>query len=374
MADKEEEKKEDDSKKEDSDKDSKKEESKSNVTGEKIAAAAKALLQKQLKYNAQGGDGEKDTNNGMFIYTVFKAIGNDVQSKKIDEQYLYMGRNGGTLFETISAAIAGDVVFYKPETKETTAESCGVTDAAIYMSDNKIIRIDTSAGIKEDKLEYNDKVKGKFIFCRYANSENLPSDVKKETLPQKASGTSNQGDTGFKVRPVDNEHVHITKLPEKKTYCEPIYPDYVCVSDTVPAWALSEADAAQQDVASAVLPDETGGTDAPEVAPNGKHYLEEEIKALMDKDPNLTREQAIAKLATQEKYTKNIQDDSSKKESDTDKSATMPGDKEDDNHSHGQAPNGKYYSNNDWDYLKSKSLTDVQIKAVLDISDAYRKS
>lgn len=51
-----------------------------------------------------------------------------------------------------------------------------------------------------------------------------------------------------------------------------------------------------------------------------------------------------------------------------------PSDKKDENHSHGKAPNGKYYSNNDWNYLKNSGLNDEQIKTVLDLDAKYIKS
>ncbi len=45
---------------------------------------------------------------------------------------------------------------------------------------------------------------------------------------------------GFRFRYM-GETVQITKLPDKKTYCEPIYPDLIMVGDTVPKWALDAA-------------------------------------------------------------------------------------------------------------------------------------
>lgn len=55
--------------------------------------------------------------------------------------------------------------------------------------------------------------------------------------------------------------------------------------------------------------------------------------------------------------------------------AVTPGDKEDENHSHGKAPNGKYYANSDWDNLKSNGgLTDEQVKTVLDLDSKYSKT
>ena len=49
--------------------------------------------------------------------------------------------------------------------------------------------------------------------------------------------------------------------------------------------------------------------DASETAPNGRHYFESDIKALTDKDKNMTREQAIEKLSKEDKYTKKWEKD-----------------------------------------------------------------
>ena len=43
-----------------------------NEFGKKVVEEAKKLL--GLKYNAQGGDGKTDINEGNFIYTVFNII------------------------------------------------------------------------------------------------------------------------------------------------------------------------------------------------------------------------------------------------------------------------------------------------------------
>lgn len=45
---------------------------------------------------------------------------------------------------------------------------------------------------------------------------------------------------GFKFK-YAGEVVTITKLPDKKTFCEPIYPDLVMIGDFVPKWALDAA-------------------------------------------------------------------------------------------------------------------------------------
>lgn len=47
-------------------------------------------------------------------------------------------------------------------------------------------------------------------------------------------------DSGFKYIE-HGKSVTIIKLPENKTFCEPIYPDLITVSDTVPQWIIDVA-------------------------------------------------------------------------------------------------------------------------------------
>lgn len=56
----------------------------------------------------------------------------------------------------------------------------------------------------------------------------------------KVQGLSGMKGRGFSIRPVGTDHVEITCLPKGKTPCEPIYPDYITVGDTVPEWVYSE--------------------------------------------------------------------------------------------------------------------------------------
>lgn len=55
---------------------------------------------------------------------------------------------------------------------------------------------------------------------------------------------------------------------------------------------------------AATLKKENEDGDAPETAPNGRHYFESDIKELMDKNEGMTREQAIEQLSKEDKYTK----------------------------------------------------------------------
>ena len=119
-------------------------------------------------------------------------------------------------------------------------------------------------------------------------------------------GVPKSSDGGFRITPKGGDTVHIVKLPDKKTFCEPIYPDYVTVSDTVPQWVLDQS-VAQANADSA----QANGTkipdgDAKEKAPNGMHYYENDIKYLMENNKGMTREQAIEILSKDKKYTRKV--------------------------------------------------------------------
>lgn len=46
--------------------------------------------------------------------------------------------------------------------------------------------------------------------------------------------------TGFQIIPKGKDTVEVIKLPRGKTPCEPIYPDFIEVGDTVPEWVFSQ--------------------------------------------------------------------------------------------------------------------------------------
>lgn len=119
-------------------------------------------------------------------------------------------------------------------------------------------------------------------------------------------GPAKSSDGGFRITSKGGDMVHIIKLPDKKTFCEPIYPDYVTVSDTVPQWVLDQS-VAQANADSA----QANGTkipdgDAKEKAPNGMHYYENDIKYLMENNQGMTREKAIEILSKDKKYTRKV--------------------------------------------------------------------
>lgn len=117
------------------------------------------------------------------------------------------------------------------------------------------------------------------------------------------------GYKGFRVIPRGPETVQIIRLPDRKTYCEPIYPDYITVSDTVPRWAL---DASIEQKNTEIAQKEGKGMpngDAKEKAPNGMNYYENDIKYLIE-NAHMTREQAIQTLEKEEKYTRKVSQNS----------------------------------------------------------------
>ena len=120
--------------------------------------------------------------------------------------------------------------------------------------------------------------------------------------------SKNRIDDGIREKAAGGDMILLTKLPEKKTYCEPIYPDYICVSDTVPMWALRAGDAKMQEMHENPQPasEKPNGEKADEKAPNGLNYDEDDIKKIMSENDVLTREQAIEKLSKIDKYTKPV--------------------------------------------------------------------
>jgi len=114
-----------------------------------------------------------------------------------------------------------------------------------------------------------------------------------------------QNGKGFLYIP-HGKSVTIIKLPKGKTPCEPIYPDYVMVGDSVPQWALDKAVQTQtQDEAvqnGKKIPDGDSGIEAP----NGMHYSNADIKQVMDANPGMSQDDAVKQLSQQEKYTKAV--------------------------------------------------------------------
>ena len=64
-------------------------------------------------------------------------------------------------------------------------------------------------------------------------------DIMAKAAERYASAVQEKG-KGYDIVPAGTDHVRITKLPKGKTPCEPIYPDYIQVGDTIPEWVYSE--------------------------------------------------------------------------------------------------------------------------------------
>lgn len=119
------------------------------------------------------------------------------------------------------------------------------------------------------------------------------------------TGASQSGYKGFRIIPVGPNMVRIIKLPEKKCYAEPIYPDYVTVSDTVPKWVLDATTGYENQQLAEAQGEKISNGDAPEKAPNGTNYQENDIKYLIEHN-GITREEAIKILEKDDKYTRKI--------------------------------------------------------------------
>lgn len=125
---------------------------------------------------------------------------------------------------------------------------------------------------------------------------------------EKSADTSyrnKSGDGGFRVRPVGKNTVKITKLPERKCFAEPIYPDYVTISDTVPKWVLDATTGNENAKAAQNAGESIPNGDAPEKAPNGMNYYENDIKYLIE-NRQMSREQALEVLSKDKKYTQKV--------------------------------------------------------------------
>ena len=69
-----------------------------------------------------------------------------------------------------------------------------------------------------------------------SQSHNNIQDALSKVISQAAYGMG----VGFRFIPRGPDYTEVIKLPENKTPCEPIYPDFIEVGDTVPDWVFSQ--------------------------------------------------------------------------------------------------------------------------------------
>ena len=77
-----------------------------------------------------------------------------------------------------------------------------------------------------------------------STNENISGGGKTNSKSPKGGSPNSRNErnyAGFRIKPVGKETVKITKLPDGKTFAEPIYPDFIMISDFVPKWALDAA-------------------------------------------------------------------------------------------------------------------------------------
>lgn len=224
---------------------------------------------------------------------------------------------------------------------------------------------------------YNNRTESTYAYCQTID---FTKDADLDVIIDMAAAAANNRsglkkgacatDRGFKVR-----GTVVEKVPDK-TFCEPVYPDYITVSDTTPAWALTM----EQDLEAAKNEDPTGkiikNGDAPEKAPNGMNYHEEDIKVRMEANGE-TREQAIAALSKEPKYNTPVADNGDGTFTVTGKADEKPAENNTpkDGDTKEIAPNGKHYFENDIKYLldHNKGMTREQAIAVLAQNKKYAK-
>lgn len=153
---------------------------------------------------------------------------------------------------------------------------------------------------------YNNRTNTTYQYCQQIDMSkdpdpNMVIDMSGAKGGKGGGKNAASSDGGFEVK-----GTMVIKLPKNKTFAEPIYPDFITVNDTVPAWVIDAMNGVKgeetKDHAGEIIKD----GDAKETAPNGMHYSEADIKDLMDNTKGMTREAAIAQLAKTDKYTRRV--------------------------------------------------------------------
>lgn len=283
-----------------------------NSLGEKIIEAARSQYVGKYTYvlGATGDDGHLDC--GLFTQKCFADVGITLESRCADEQMVQCRDNGGAVFEDQSAVIAGDLVFYKGTYSCDNAID-NVTHVGICVNPDVQIDCGVNGGgptpVERGYLNFD------MLFGRVKELlEKVPLGANVKRIEGKAGASGSvSGYKGFRITPAGGDSVRITKLPDKKTPAEPIYPDYVTVSDTVPKWVLDKttdnenaknenADSSSSSNQAEIIKD----GDAPETAPNGLHYSENDISYLQSQNKDMSRAQAIEALKSDKKYTRKL--------------------------------------------------------------------
>ena len=219
-----------------------------NDLGERVVAIARRYVGKYSYSLGASGDGDT-LDCGLFTKKVFDEAGVDIGTRCADNQALHVRDNGGELYTAdYDVPLPGDLVFYHNTYSCVTEENCGITHVGICTGDGMQIDCGSSSGVSERPIETFDKYSP--IFGRLkelgipASNQMKSANVGDGSTNHKSDGKSSSQSNykGFQVTPTGTETVKITKLPKGKTYAEPIYPDLITVSDTVPQWVLDQID------------------------------------------------------------------------------------------------------------------------------------
>lgn len=246
-----EEEKKEDNKKTDEKKDDKPKEIPRTDLADKIVEVARSYCNQGITYEL-GSSGDGDTLDcGLFTQKVLSECEIDIGSRCADAQYCAIKNGLGKIYEAdFSVPIAGDMVFYHHTYNCSTDEDCGVTHVGICTGNGMQIDCGSSAGVSErpiDTFTNYDPVFGRFDFLNIPLDPNLAKNVRgnKNRKGPKSS------DKGLEKHPM-GDLIHIIKIPKGKLFAEPIYPDFITVSDTVPQWVLDQVNAQSESVAKSV--------------------------------------------------------------------------------------------------------------------------
>lgn len=174
---------------------------------------------------------------GTLVKRIFSDAGIDLGTRMADHMAI-MCRNTGDLYDASDEVPEpGDLVFYKNTYVGETEENIGVTHVGLC----------TGNGMEIDASSSANSVVERQIMTNYARMfgrlKELKSPLAKNATKiapgvHSTSTGARSSDGGFRIIPIGGDMVRIIKLPEGKTFCEPIYPDLVTVEDTVPEWVL----------------------------------------------------------------------------------------------------------------------------------------
>ena len=298
--------------------------SRSNTLGNKILEAAE-------KYIGAPWIDEDNVKEGYFssaklVSVAYEEGGEiaDTPEKSAARNYMFFAQSdNGYIFDNPDYVIGGDIVYFIDEGNDDTYNDCHVVGCGLcYDNGSIIISLKSLDGVQKSSSYKNvsetadgdaPKASFKYKFGRSKKSPFTPG----QKPGKQMTNSPQSGYHGFIITPVGMACkgvplLRLTKLPIKKNFAEPIYPDLITVQGEIPKWALDETSdnikmMKEDGLAGKPASDGNPPEYAQEQAPNGLHYKEADIQSVMN-DPTKTdnrkpdREGALKILAKEPVY------------------------------------------------------------------------